>query len=38
VQKLWKLHGLPEALCRLEDARAETVSDSSYQELLFLHC
>jgi hypothetical protein len=30
VRRWWKPHGLPEALRRLEEARAKTVSDCSY--------
>jgi 2-polyprenyl-3-methyl-5-hydroxy-6-metoxy-1,4-benzoquinol methylase len=30
VQKWWKPHGMREALHRLEEARAKTVSDCSY--------
>jgi hypothetical protein len=30
VRKWWKPHGLPEALPRLEDSRAKTISDCSY--------
>jgi hypothetical protein len=30
VRKWWKPHCLPEALCRLEEACVETISDCSY--------
>jgi hypothetical protein len=38
VRKWWKPHDLLEALRRLEEACAKTISYCSYQELLFLHC
>jgi hypothetical protein len=35
MRRWWKRHGLLEALRRLEEAHAKTISDSSYKELFF---